>query len=352
MSFVDNQAAIDQLNRNGVVALPTETVYGLAARIDREESLRKIFSVKERPFFDPLIVHVLNAEQARALTSAWPSEIYDALIEAFWPGPLTLIAPKNPDKVSNLITSGLNTVALRSPDHPVFREILKQVDVPLAAPSANRFGRTSPTTAAHVEREFSGQIAVVDGGPCQVGLESTIIYAHQDPSTNGGGNWQIEVLRPGQITPAQIESVLHKKGLSARVLATHAQPHANSHRDPVAPARAPGTLAAHYQPARPLVLIHDNDNDNDNEIDPAQLPQQIAESLGLEGHLNLVELNLPQEATLAARTLYAQLHSLSEQKDAVIVFQINRHRRSEEWNAIMDRLRRAAMAEIGRPQSL
>ena len=141
MSIISAQEAIARLEAGNVVAIPTETVYGLAARIDDAAALRHVFEVKQRPFFDPLIVHVADVAQAKLLTRNW-LEVYDVLVEAFWPGPLTFVADKT-EAVSPLITSGLDTVAIRCPRHPVALQILREIHIPLAAPSANRFGRVS-----------------------------------------------------------------------------------------------------------------------------------------------------------------------------------------------------------------
>ena len=153
--FVTSDQAVSIMKNDGIVAIPTETVYGLGAAISSETALKKIFEVKKRPFFDPLIVHVENIEQAKTLTSEWP-EIADSVCQQFWPGPLTIVLKKN-QNVSSLITAGLERVGLRCPQHPVALEILRKLKIPIAAPSANLFGRTSPTTALHVETEFSNQ---------------------------------------------------------------------------------------------------------------------------------------------------------------------------------------------------
>ncbi|HRO65991.1 MAG TPA: L-threonylcarbamoyladenylate synthase, partial [Pseudobdellovibrionaceae bacterium] len=144
-SLIDLEKAVDLLSKEGVVGMPTETVYGLAARIDRPEGIRRIFSTKERPFFDPLIVHVSSFNQAKTLTTRW-SKAAAVLAETFWPGPLTLVLPKA-DQVNPLITSGLESVGLRMPKHPLALQLITRADCPLAAPSANKFGRTSLTAA-------------------------------------------------------------------------------------------------------------------------------------------------------------------------------------------------------------
>ena len=200
MSLISIGQAVQLLRANNVVAVPTETVYGLAARISSPQALEKIFTTKERPLFDPLIVHVRDIAQARGLTQEWPA-IIDHLAQTFWPGPLTVVVAKN-SLVNPLITAGLDTVGLRAPAHPITQQILIDLNEPFAAPSANRFGRTSPTRAEHVEKEFSGQVAVVGGGPCQVGVESTVVRLQT------GKQMKLEILRPGQISAEQIRIAL------------------------------------------------------------------------------------------------------------------------------------------------
>ena len=158
--------AIALLKQGEVVALPTETVYGLAALITHEEALKNIFKIKQRPLFDPLIVHVENIEMAKPLVESI-DELSLALMKNFWPGPLTILRPKS-KRISDLITAGLLEVGLRSPNHPVAQNILKSTQTPFAAPSANLFGKTSPTTAQHVLEEFNNQVPVVEGGAAVV----------------------------------------------------------------------------------------------------------------------------------------------------------------------------------------
>lgn len=186
------------LKKGGLVGIPTETVYGLAANALDGAAVAKIFEAKGRPQDNPLIVHIADLSEIDDLVAYVPPVVYD-LADAFWPGPLTIILEKSgiiPDEV----TTGLNTVAIRMPSHPVARQIIKAAGVPLAAPSANTSGKPSPTTAAHVMHDMNGKIdAVVDGGPCEVGVESTVItLATRKP----------RLLRPGRITPDELEEVL------------------------------------------------------------------------------------------------------------------------------------------------
>jgi L-threonylcarbamoyladenylate synthase len=232
------QAAVPLLRAGEVVALPTETVYGLAGNAFNPAAVAKIFEAKERPSFDPLIVHVAKREDlARvAIVPAEIQPVVDKLLNAFWPGPLTLILPRHPD-VPDLVTSGLDTVAVRQSAHKIFRAIAKELGEPLAAPSANRFGRISPTSALAVKEELDGRIPlIVDGGACAEGLESTIIQV-----SAGEKRPLITILRPGPIT----KEMLQNFGKVERP---------KRPRDGSAPT-APGMLPSHYAPRTPLILL-------------------------------------------------------------------------------------------------
>lgn len=222
------------LRRGGLVALPTETVYGLAANALDARACRGIFRAKRRPADDPLIVHVTDAAAAEELAE-W-NDSARLLAARFWPGPLTLVLPRRPT-VPKVVTSGQDSVALRAPAHPLARRLLRLAGVPLAAPSANPFGYVSPTTAEHVRRGLGGRIGhVLDGGPCAIGLESTIVDA-RDPR-------RLVVLRPGAVTPAALRAALRAGGKSTRVVGGN-------------PRRllAPGLLAQHYSPRTPFSLV-------------------------------------------------------------------------------------------------
>ena len=232
------------LRAGEIVALPTETVYGLAADALNPDAVAKVFAAKERPSFDPLIVHIASRGDLKQVARV-PEDIAETvskLTAAFWPGPLTLILPKHPD-IPDLVTSGLPTVAVRQSAHPVFRAINKELGRPIAAPSANRFGRISPTSAAAVMQELAGRIPlIVDAGACPEGLESTIIAIEARPNKKP----VFRLHRAGPITKEQlqefgkVEKVTDKPG---------AAPHA-----PHAP-HAPGQLASHYAPLTPLYLL-------------------------------------------------------------------------------------------------
>lgn len=307
--LVDTKTASEKILNNEVVALPTETVYGLAARIDHDEALNKIFSTKNRPFYDPLIVHVKNLAQAKTLGD-W-DELSLALAEYFWPGPLTLVVNRN-EKISDLITSGGPTVAFRQPDHPLFQEVLDKAKTPLAAPSANRFGQTSPTTAQHVLTEFDNQVAVVDGGPCERGIESTVVQVSKAV---------IKILRPGFIGPKEITEFLEAKKLSAPV--EFAQQN-----------NSPGFLKNHYQPSSPFLFVEGDPTQEELN----QLVKRFEESTNQKSQMWL----LPNEAALAARTLYKDLREFSKNAEARFFVAPSRLKEEELWQSLMDRLQKAA----------
>jgi L-threonylcarbamoyladenylate synthase len=224
----------DALLRGEIVALPTETVYGLAAIISNEDALQKIFAAKRRPSWDPLIVHVLNLSALRDLVEVEGNLFHKLrlLSEAFCPGPLTFVLKKKKN-VANVISAGKKTIAIRIPAHSVFREVLKKTG-PLAAPSANPFGYISPTCAAHVYQSLGNEISyILDGGPCEVGLESTILDLSVQP---------LMILRPGVITVAMIENILGEKIKPYHPLVS---------ADP----SAPGMLKQHYSPRTRLRLF-------------------------------------------------------------------------------------------------
>src|SRR5947209_4810429 len=228
-------AAVELLRNGEVVALPTETVYGLAADALNPIAVAKIFEAKERPRFDPLIVHLPNRELLERIVvlPEKDRELIVRLADKFWPGPFTIVLPKR-EIVPDIVTAGLDTVAVRMSAHPVFAQIACAFDKPLAAPSANRFGRISPTTAQHVFDELGGRIPlIIDAGPAEHGIESTIV------TVRDGG---IEILRRGPITEEQLRGIgfqpaLHRQDVDATIVA------------------APGQLPSHYAPATPLRLI-------------------------------------------------------------------------------------------------
>jgi L-threonylcarbamoyladenylate synthase len=314
LNKVDLPTATKLLLSGEVVAIPTETVYGLGGWIGSREGLEKIFSTKERPFFDPLIVHVAGIKEAKALSSNW-TDIHEALARACWPGPLTLIAEKAKE-IDPLITSGLLSVGLRCPDHPLTLELLKKLNGGVAAPSANKFGKTSPTSAEHVAQEFGDSVAILDGGPCRVGIESTVA---------GVIGKKVEIYRPGFYTAAMLKDILAKNNIHAEVV------YAES---PV----APGQLKHHYMPKIPLVIV------------PATFlwekdQKEVEAVLGKKIH-NPVMWEQPEKSEIAARELYESLRRFDQEgHDVILTRQLPAHK-SEEWLGIWNRLGKAKTASL------
>jgi len=225
--------AAEILRQGGLVGLPTETVYGLAANALDEQAVARVFEVKGRPKFDPLIVHVADQTAVDALVTNFP-EAAERLASRFWPGPLTLVLPKSA-AVPDLVTAGSPSIAIRIPRHPVALAVLQEAGVPVAAPSANPFGRISPTTAEHVHEQLGGKLdLILDGGPCVVGVESTVLLLQESEAV---------LLRPGGISLEQLE-----RELGTVRVATAADHQAAT------PLLSPGRLPQHYAPRTPLVL--------------------------------------------------------------------------------------------------
>jgi len=310
------ERAVAVLRAGGLVAFPTETVYGLGADASNPAAVRRIFEAKGRPATHPVIVHLADAVQI----ANWAREVPEAarrLARRFWPGPLTVVLRRSPE-VSSVVTGGQDTVALRVPSHPVALQLLARFGGGIAAPSANRHGRVSATTAEHVRREFGAAVdCVLDGGAAEVGIESTIV------DLSGG---QAALLRPGWITAAEIEQAL---GMPLRAPAGNAP-------------RAPGTLAAHYAPQTPLTLVE------------SDLLPELAATLTRQGKtvavLALSEarpllqglqwIAAPRDAAGYAHALYSNLRALDAARcDAILVEQPPRE---AAWTAINDRLTRAA----------
>ena len=225
----DMEAAIDCLQKGDIVGIPTETVYGLAANALNADAVAKIFAAKNRPFFDPLIVHVHSISEAVKYVHSMPEKA-KLLAKVFWPGPLTLVLPKK-DIIPDLVTAGHDTVGIRVPSHPVCLELLQQLDFPLAAPSANPFGYVSPTTAKHVADQLGEKVCyILDGGPCMVGVESTIVGFPQGEPV---------IYRLGGIAVEQITEII---GPVAEQISAGSNP------------SAPGQLDVHYSPRCKLIL--------------------------------------------------------------------------------------------------
>ncbi len=306
--------AAEKLRAGDLVAFPTETVYGLGANALNEQAVAQIFAVKDRPHFDPLIVHL--ADQADVSQYAINiDQRARLLMERFWPGPLTLVLRKQPC-IPDLVTAGFDTVALRVPSHPVAQALLREVNLPIAAPSANPFGYVSPTTAMHVQELLGERIGIIlDGGPCAVGVESTVCTLTEE---------QAVILRPGGVSVEGIEAVIGPVAIGAT-----AQPDA----------RSPGTLASHYAPRVPLTLI---------ALGAPLLRPQPKERVGLlllkprpvEGYVTVEFLSRNGNLVEAAANLFATLRRL----DSLGLERIIAESVPEQGlgRAIMDRLRRAS----------
>ncbi len=324
-------AAARALRHGALLGLPTETVYGLAADAGSDAAVAQIFAAKGRPSDHPLIVHVADAAGIAHFASAVPA-FAQALVEAFWPGPLTLILPRRPG-VATAATGGQDSVGLRCPSHPVAQAVLRAcaADDPalggapvwgVAAPSANRFGRVSPTTAAHVQDELGSDLLVLDGGACAVGIESTIVDCTRGVPV---------LLRPGAITRDQIEAACGLRPLSKEEL-------------PAQTPRASGTLLAHYAPNAKVRLMD------------AQALQAGLDVLGADAaHLavyartplrtassGVLLRRMPGDAEAAAQQLFAVLRGFDDQGARLIW--IETPPASPDWEGVRDRLQRAAAA--------
>ncbi|MBK7814894.1 MAG: threonylcarbamoyl-AMP synthase [Rhodocyclaceae bacterium] len=309
------ERAVQLLRAGELVAFPTETVYGLGADASNVSAVAKIFAVKGRPQDHPLIVHVPGVEHL----DRWACEVPEkarALAKAFWPGPLTLILKRRPE-VIDAITGGQDTVGIRVPNHPLALELLKAFDGGVAAPSANRFGHVSPTTAQHVHDELGDAVAMIlDGGPCQVGIESTIVDLTGERTT---------ILRPGMVSAFELGKVLGRLPAIGGADAP----------------RVSGSLAAHYAPRTPLALLQ-----------PDVVIFAVRDALAANEHIGVIApmacplsderivwRQISGEAAGFAHDIYALLRELDEMGCARIVVQ--KPPLNENWRAINDRLQRA-----------
>jgi L-threonylcarbamoyladenylate synthase len=314
--------AAELLQAGEVVVLPTETVYGLAANALNPAAVRRIYEIKGRPSHNPIIVHVAGRAMARECAAHWP-KVADGLADAFWPGPLTMVLPRQKN-VPDIVTAGGETVGLRWPSHPFIQEVIKLCGFPLAAPSANLSNQLSPTNAQHVAKQLDGKVPlIVDGGQAQVGIESTVIDLTSQPP---------RVLRPGMI---HAESLLAVTGALA----------GDSHLAAGEVLRSPGLLQKHYSPKARLVVRE--------WTDTADLLAQLA---GLKAALpsahiishtriplcaELVNVSvIPHDAEAFARAIYGELHRCDEEGASLIV--VEAVPPTAEWQGIADRLKRAA----------
>ena len=313
--------AAELLAAGKLVAFPTETVYGLGARADDDAAVARIFAAKGRPADHPLIVHVADAAAARTFAAQVPP-VAVRLIAAFWPGPLTVIVPRA-DGVAAAAAGGQSTIGLRCPAHPVARALLeaaRQRGVPgVAAPSANRFGRISPTRAEHVQAEFGDAVPVLDGGPCELGIESSIIDCTRGHPV---------LLRPGVLTRDRIEAAAGQALLDA---------------DAAAP-RASGTLEAHYAPAAPLRVMSASKLHTALQLlvrSPLKLAvYSTSRPAGLAA--GVCHRVMPARADAAAHELFSVLREFDAERAQLIW--VEEPPATPEWEGVRDRLRRAAAA--------
>ncbi len=305
--------AADLIRRGKLVAIPTETVYGLAADGTNVDAIAGIFSAKRRPFFDPLILHFHNIEDALPYVKSVP-DIWYTLTEVFSPGPVTYVLPRT-NKVPDLVTSGLDTVGIRFPRHPLTRELLAMLDVPLAAPSANRFGYISPTRPEHIQRQFTDEIDyILDGGVCDLGVESTILDLTGD---------RVKVLRKGSLSLESLTSVIGYTPEIATVSSSRPS--------------APGNIDVHYAPRKPLYIV---------DFQTLELPERAAVlAFGKNtDHLHPTKrIQLSDKACTkeAATNFFAALHTL-DADDNVDVIYCETFPETDLGPALNDRLTRAA----------
>jgi L-threonylcarbamoyladenylate synthase len=319
------RTAAEVIRRGGVVAFPTETVYGLGASALSEPAVRRIFQVKDRPAYNPLIVHVPDAGSARSLVERWP-DTARLLAERFWPGPLTLVLPKRAI-VPDLVTAGLATVAVRVPSHPVAQALLRAAGVPIAAPSANPFTGISATTAHHVRRTLGDRVdVIIDGGATPGGIESTVLDLSRTPPA---------LLRPGLLGSEELAAAIGG-GLGA------GEPAGGEDARP-----SPGMLERHYAPRAAVRLFEPEERARTaawlRDLQAGGEGRGMMAGALLRDTLDAPvdhPLPMPADPAAYARVLYAALHTLDEQGCDVIV--IENVPDEAAWSAVRDRLRRAA----------
>ena len=317
--------AAELLRAGEVVALPTETVYGLAANALDEPAVAKIFQIKGRPANNPIIVHVAGVEMARQCVAIWP-RLADQLAKAFWPGPLTLVLPRA-RAIPNLVVAGGATVAVRWPAHPFIQAVIRECGFPLAAPSANLSSRVSPTNAGHVRQQLGGKIPlIVDGGPSQVGIESTVLDLTVSPPL---------ILRPGMIHAASLAAVMGE--------VRSQKPEIGNESSLALP--SPGMLKKHYSPRAKLLVLNWNDEADlerqlvTRHVSPVTCHVIAHTQIPAPGNFAEVSV-IPHDAEAFARAIYAELHRCDAAGAKWIV--VETPPRSPAWAGIADRLRRAA----------
>jgi L-threonylcarbamoyladenylate synthase len=334
--------AAQRLRAGQLVAFPTETVYGLGANALDPEAVARIYAAKGRPAWNPVIAHVPTIAAAQALARQWPAAA-QRLAEAFWPGPLTLVVPKAAH-VPDIATAGLDAVAVRIPGHPVALALLEAAALPIAAPSANRFTQVSPTTAAHVVRSLGDRVPLVlDGGPCAVGIESTVVDCTGD---------DVVILRPGMLGRESLEAALAPLGVVVRHATRTSVSHdrGNSTMTGDDAPRSPGMADRHYAPRAEVWLFAAEQAD---ELRRA-LDQRTAERIPdrpiialvrrvrFDGHSTTVQhVAMPVEPTAYARELYAALHHADSVEAGLVIIEAPPPDQPA-WDGVRDRLTRAA----------
>ena len=294
---LDRAAAL--IREGALVAFPTETVYGLGANALDASAVAKIFAMKGRPSSSPLIVHAASIAMARQIVTEWPPEA-EELARRYWPGALTLVLPKSA-AIPDIVTAGLNTVGVRVPAHPIALQLIEAAGVPIAAPSANRFSGLSPTTAEHVRAIFGDALPILDGGACQVGIESTVVEIAEG---------KIMLLRPGMISLGEIECAAG---------------------NPEGPHSAPGMHPRHYSPRTRLFTVHA----------PEELPDHLGAYLWrTRPGLTARSIRMPLKAAAYASRLYSVLHEVDGEGWPWIAVEMPPAK--PDWAAIRDRLRRAS----------
>jgi L-threonylcarbamoyladenylate synthase len=311
------EAAVTALRNGDLVAFPTETVYGLGANARDPAALRKIFEVKGRPADHPLILHIDNARFLSRWVAGVPPEA-EKLAQAFWPGPLTLVMRRSED-ASDVLTGGQDTVAIRIPSHPMAQQLLTAFGGGIAAPSANRFGRVSPTRPEHVREELGDAVEIImDGGECTIGVESTIVsLAGPKP----------RLLRPGSITQAQLEAVIGPVGVGA---------------EPSSP-RVPGSTAQHYSPSTSVAIVPSTllESRIDTLLRDGRRVAVLAQRPPRKAQTGVTWINVGRRLDVYQRDLYANLRSLDKAgADLILVEEVPQ---KPEWAAVQDRLARSAV---------
>jgi L-threonylcarbamoyladenylate synthase len=315
------------LRAGELVALPTETVYGLAANALDARAVAGIFAAKGRPAHNPIIVHVASLEMARRCVADWPPAAGD-LARAFWPGPLTLVLPRSRE-IPDIVTAGGSTVGVRWPSHPFIQAVIRECGFPLAAPSANPSNRISPTNAEHVRQGLGDKIAlIIDGGQSQVGIESTVLDLTVSPP---------RVLRPGMIHEESLRAALPECGIRSAECGVGESEHG--------PLRSPGNLPRHYSPRAKLeILAWRDERELGTQVSKAKfqpakthiIAHTVIPSAGGWGRVSVI----PHDAEAFARAIYAELHRGDELGAELIV--VEALPETNEWQAIGDRLKRAA----------